>query len=49
MPEENDFEVLVSQKYLTALEEDSEILCKLRAAGVDNWEWYSEALYGEDT
>ena len=27
--------------------EDSKILNKLYAAGVDNWEWYGEALSGQ--
>ena len=27
-----------------ALKEDGEILAKLYAGGVDNWEWYGEAM-----
>lgn len=27
-----------------ALKQDAEILAKLYAAGVDNWEWYGEAM-----
>lgn len=30
------------------LKEDSRILGKLYAGGVDNWEWYSDSLYGDD-
>lgn len=29
------------------LKEDSKTLAKLHAGGVDNWEWYSESLYGD--
>lgn len=29
------------------LKEDSDTLAKLHAGGVDNWEWYSESLYGD--
>jgi len=32
-----------------ALVEDANTLAKLYAGGVDNWEWYEEALFGEDT
>lgn len=40
--------VLVSLKELSHLREDAAFLQKLRAAGVDNWEGYSEALGDED-
>lgn len=45
---DNDVEVLVSLKELNQLQEDSIILHKLYAAGVDNWEWYGEALNSDD-
>lgn len=32
------------KKYLNALEDDSYKLNCLECNGVDNWEWYSEAL-----
>ena len=35
------------EEYLLLLE-DSRILHKLYAGGVDNWEWYGEALNTED-
>lgn len=41
-----DFEVLVSAKELRELQRDQEILHALYAAGVDNWEWYGDALEG---
>lgn len=43
--------VTISKKVYDALQKDSDFLSCLRNAGVDNWEWYSEAvreMYGED-
>lgn len=28
---------------------DSEKLLRLENGGVDNWDWYGESIYGEDT
>lgn len=36
--------VTISKKYLEELERESRILSALYAAGVDNWEWYDDAL-----
>lgn len=41
-----DDEVIISKQYLAELEHESLILSKLYSAGVDNWEWYEEALDG---
>lgn len=40
--------ITISLKYYTDLKRDSITLSKLEAAGVDNWEWYGEALYGDE-
>lgn len=40
----SDETVEVSKKYLEELERESRILDALYAGGVDNWEWYDEAL-----
>ena len=38
------------QTYLEELEDDRNLLYALKAAGVDNWCWYGEAMkiYGEE-
>lgn len=36
--------VEVTMEYLSELQDDSEFLEALRMAGVDNWEWYDEAI-----
>jgi len=36
--------VTISKEYLEELERESRILGALYAAGVDNWEWYDDAL-----
>ena len=43
MTEENT--VTISKKVYEDLCRDSRILAALEAGGVDNWEWYSEALH----
>lgn len=40
-------QVTISRKEYESLKEDSDTLAKLHAGGVDNWEWYSESLYGD--
>lgn len=40
--------VTISKKEYEQLKEDSNFLNALRAAGVDNWEGYSEACGSED-
>jgi hypothetical protein len=40
--------VKISAKRLAELLTSENILGALEAAGVDNWEWYGEALNGED-
>ena len=37
-------QITISKKLYDSLIEDSNVLHKLYAAGVDNWEWYGEAL-----
>jgi len=46
MPRENDL-VTITVKELVQLKVDSMRLNFLEAGGVDNWEWYGEALYAE--
>ena len=41
-------EVTISKDLYEELLEASHILQKLYAGGVDNWEWYDEALSAED-
>ena len=38
------------ENYLNELEEDRKLLYALQAAGVDNWNWYGEAMkiYNEE-
>jgi hypothetical protein len=36
--------VWVDKNYLSSLEADSRKLAALEAGGVDNWEWYGQAL-----
>lgn len=43
-----NYKVTIPIKEFNRLKEDSEMLAKLHAAGVDNWEWYGEALGEED-
>jgi len=43
-----DDTVTISRNEYDELMEDSKTLAKLYAGGVDNWEWYSESLYGDD-
>lgn len=38
-----DDQTVVSRAYLAELEKDSQFLVALQAAGVDNWEGYSQA------
>lgn len=38
--------VTISAQEYIQLRVDSERLARLEIAGVDNWDWYSEALYG---
>lgn len=40
----SDETVTISKKEYESLKEDSDVLNALRAAGVDNWEWYDDAL-----
>lgn len=50
-PESNPNFSVISTEELTALRRSAEKLRVLEAHGVDNWEWYGEAmreLYGED-
>lgn len=50
-PESNPNFSVISTKELTALRISAEKLRVLEAHGVDNWEWYGEAmreLYGEE-
>jgi len=44
MPLKMNEMVKVDKKYLEELERDSKILGALYAGGVDNWEWYGDAL-----
>lgn len=39
-----DKQVLVSEMYLTELEKESRILGALYRGGVDNWDYYDDAL-----
>lgn len=41
-------EIIISLAEYKSLKADSEFLGRLRDAGVDNWEWYSEACINED-
>lgn len=43
-----DDTVTIPRNEYDKLKEDSNTLAKLHAGGVDNWEWYSESLYGDD-
>ena len=48
----DDHEILVSAKKYRELLEDSRKLQALENAGVDNWDWYDEAMkefYSEET
>ena len=36
--------VIVSKRYLEELQEQGEKLMALEGAGVDNWEWYDDAM-----
>ena len=40
--------ITISKKYYDSLVEDSQLLDRLRAAGVDNWGGYSEAFSEEN-
>jgi len=40
--------VTIPTKKYNRLLKDSRDLAKLHAGGVDNWEWYSESLYGDE-
>lgn len=40
--------VTISRADFDSLKEDADTLRKLENAGVDNWEWYGEALRGGD-
>jgi hypothetical protein len=47
-PSKTNEMVEVDKKYLEELERDSKILGALYAGGVDNWEWYGDALESLD-
>ena len=38
--------VTIALSEYEALKEDAQTLAKLYAGGVDNWEWYGEAMDG---
>lgn len=40
--------VTITVKEYKDLKESDRILSLLYAGGVDNWEWYSESVYGAD-
>jgi hypothetical protein len=37
--------VTIPRAEYDSLKNDEETLCRLNNAGVDNWEWYSEAIH----
>lgn len=44
----DDETVTITATEYASLKRDSETLGKLERAGVDNWDWYYEALREED-
>ena len=46
MPEEET--ITIPKEEYEQLKKDSDLLQKLQKAGVDNWEWYNEAISDDD-
>ena len=48
MPEQEQERIAIYLSYYRELLKDQKKLRKLEAAGVDNWEWYEDALESDD-